>query len=520
MLQPSENQRIIEGDALAVLPTLPDGCVHCVISSPPYWLLRDYQTGTWEGGTDLGCDHLAPPGGGTAATGLQRDGRSEKARQGNAERIVRDRRKQYQSVCRRCGAHRTDRQLGSEPSPDCGTHGQAQCGRCYVCAMVGAFRQVRRVLRDDGTLWLNLGDSYATNPGNGRGGEGAGLSKQGGIPHRSGRDKSAVLPSGNLIGIPWRVALALQADGWILRQDICWAKPAPMPESVRNRCTKSHEYVFLLCKRGGYYYDSEAIKEPIAESTLSNPRIVNGEARSNRPGWSGNPNVHGEIGHPLPTSLDGRNRRSVWTVAAEPFPGAHFAVFPCRLVEPMIKAGTSERGCCAACGAPWRRVVEQQTNPRRIEKYTAHGQHVGTLRNDDGIGGPGSGALTPSVRTLGWYPHCRCDGLPPLPKYPCPKKANAPTPAEVAVLAAYWQRVQSLLPLATPLDTVPAIVLDPFAGAGTTLLAARRLGRRALGIELSPQFADMARKRVADDLPLFNRTNGADATLTDSLPSR
>lgn len=191
-----------------------------------------------------------------------------------------------------------DGQIGQEDSPE-----------AFVAALVDVFREVRRVLRDDGTLWVNLGDSY------GKGGQ--------------------------LGGIPWRVAFALQADGWILRQDIIWSKPNPMPESVRNRCTKAHEYVYLLTKAPRYYYDVDAIKEPVAASSaarLSQPTLATQAGSTRVPGKTNG--TMKAVG-----GADGkRNRRSVWTVTTKPFKGAHFATFPPDLIEPCILAGSPAGG--------------------------------------------------------------------------------------------------------------------------------------------------------------------------------
>lgn len=186
-----------------------------------------------------------------------------------------------------------DGQLGLEQTPD-----------EYVFTMVDVFREVRRVLADDGTLWLNLGDSY-------------GKKKQ-------------------LLGIPWRVAFALQADGWYLRQDIIWHKPNPMPESVTDRCTKAHEYVFMFSKKPKYYFDHEAIKEPLAPSSvarLAQPTLAQQAGSTRVPGkTNGNMKAVG--------NGETRNRRSVWTVTTKPYKGAHFATFPPGLIEPCVLAGS------------------------------------------------------------------------------------------------------------------------------------------------------------------------------------
>ena len=225
----------------------------------------------------------------------------------------------------------SDKQIGLEETPE-----------EYVANIVEVFAEVHRVLKDDGTLWLNLGDSYY----NYRPGKGQSLSKQ--TVSRTSQDlpqvcarrgnKQAGLKEKDLVGIPWRVAFALQSYGWYLRQDIIWAKPNPMPESVKDRCTKSHEYLFLLSKSPKYYYDNEAIKEPAQNwgtRDRSNGKYTSGEvpiAGGKHGGLLGKPN---EL-NPK------RNKRDVWTINAKPFKGAHFAVMPEHLVEPCVLAGTKE----------------------------------------------------------------------------------------------------------------------------------------------------------------------------------
>ena len=209
-------------------------------------------------------------------------------------------------------------QIGLEETPD-----------AYVAKLVEVFREVRRVLRDDGTLWLNLGDSYAANRG-----YQVPDSKHCDVGNTRGmRAEEIGLKPKDLIGIPWRVAFALQADGWYLRQDIIWHKPNPMPESVRDRCTKAHEYVFLLTKSPRYYYDQQAIAEPAA--------VVGGRA-------CGSKNDASRNDHDTTGTVRGngetRNRRSVWNIATQPFDGAHFATMPPGLAEPCILAGCPKGG--------------------------------------------------------------------------------------------------------------------------------------------------------------------------------
>ena len=223
-------------------------------------------------------------------------------------------------------------QLGLEATPD-----------EYVANMVAVFRAVRRVLRDDGTLWLNLGDSYSGAAGGNNRGEGAGGGKERGkamgfgtLPKR--KDLEGGLKHKDLAGIPWRVAFALQADGWWLRQDIIWYKPNPMPESVTDRCTKAHEYIFLLTKSARYYYDNEAVKEPSIctdDPRFNGPRIK----YDGKTGLTASPDFQGQ--RSAVTIRETRNKRSVWTVTTKPFKGAHFATFPPDLIEPCILAGSA-----------------------------------------------------------------------------------------------------------------------------------------------------------------------------------
>lgn len=217
-----------------------------------------------------------------------------------------------------------DGQIGLEDTPE-----------AYVAKLVDVFREVRRVLRDDGTLWMNLGDSYA---GSGKGRNADGTHQGGG---KQGTNKGTItgslikshtpnLKTKDLIGIPWRVAFALQADGWYLRQDIIWHKPNPMPESVKDRCTKAHEYVFLMSKSARYYYDAEAVKEPCKNLWGTRDR-KNGKYHNEGTGLQPHSGIEKEYLF--------ANKRSVWTVNTNPYKEAHFATFPEKLVEPCIKAG-------------------------------------------------------------------------------------------------------------------------------------------------------------------------------------
>ena len=220
-----------------------------------------------------------------------------------------------------------DGQIGLEETPD-----------AFVQKLVEVFREVKRVLRDDGTLWLNIGDSYSGS-GKGPAGNLGNKHNERHLEHKTG----GIIPDGtkpkDLIGIPWMVAFALRADGWYLRQDIIWHKPNPMPESVQDRCTKAHEYIFLLSKSSKYYYDIESIKEPVSETSKERlNQNIESQIGSNRVPFKTNGNMKA-VGN-----SDFRNKRSVWTVTTKPYSGAHFATFPTDLIRPCILAGCPKGG--------------------------------------------------------------------------------------------------------------------------------------------------------------------------------
>ena len=338
----------------------------------------------------------------------------------------------------------------------------------YVANLVAVFREVRRVLRDDGTLWLNLGDSYCSHdPGGRRDGEFLNPGGRQSEESRGARNKAGTFARGqqglkpkDLMMVPARVALALQDDGWYLRSKIIWHKPNPMPESCRDRPTSSYEEVFLLTKRARYYYDADAIAEPgVQPDRQRNDRIG---------GANGHTVRHSEGGMIGATTT--RNARNVWTIVTSPYAAAHFATFPPELPRRCILAGTSERGGCPACGAPWTRVVgTAAAAPDLSQRSTSH--YDTTVRYGANNGGNGGfDKLAARMRagehgklTTGWSPSCACDAG----------------------------------------DPVPQTVLDPFSGAGTTGLVADRLGRHYIGIELNPEYVALAEARIRNDAPMF-----------------
>lgn len=310
----------LTGDAESILTEKPKELFQCCITSPPYWGLRDYGTALWEGGSE-DCNHRKN---GERRQLPHGDGR-ENDGYVNKRVLIPGAGANYSSICGKCGARRIDQQIGLEPTPE-----------LYVRRMVKVFREVWRVLRSDGTLWLNLGDSYARAEGKGQHKPGdAGkqnyiISKGGGRAASGFKftEDSNIKPK-DLIGIPWRVALALQADGWYLRQDIIWHKPNPMPESVTDRFTRSHEHVFLLTKSERYYFNSEAIQEPAVCNRTRGPTLRADKISTN-----------GNSGLSKRQPKEFRNSRDVWSINTQSYRGAHFATFPEALVLPCLLAGS------------------------------------------------------------------------------------------------------------------------------------------------------------------------------------
>ena len=393
--------KIFVGDVLEVLKTLPDELVDCIITSPPYWAQRDYGV---EG------------------------------------------------------------QIGLERTPE-----------EYVEKLATIFRETRRVLKKTGTLWLNLGDTYYGG-GFGHGDDDTDeefaekYPKQAtnrGTASIEARDKlnkirssrHPVLKPKDLVGIPWRVALALQEDGWWLRQDIIWHKINAMPEPVKDRFVKSHEYIFLLSKSPDYYFDSYTVKEPYTEPLNRwGGDILVARGESLRDASTGHNTYRNRNMRPDPR---GRNRRDVWSIPTRPFHGAHFATFPEDLIEPMILAGCPEF-VCKKCGKPRERMFckkenkgeEKPPSPKFANSLVSsagdrafyYTEQQKTLVDDEGD----------KEEFCGWS-DCGCGA-----------------------------------------GFMPGIVLDPFMGSGTVGLVARKLGRYYIGIELNPKYAEMARKRIEE----------------------
>jgi DNA modification methylase len=519
---------LICADVLDGLRTLEDGSVHCVVTSPPYWGLRDYGTGAWDGG-DPNCDHDAE-----VRSRAERHVGSTSFSATSEGQIMAAKAIHSRNGCPSCGAAKVDQQLGLEPTPE-----------AYVARMVEVFREVRRVLRADGTCWINLGDSYNSRLDGSHGGWN-GSSPE---PQRTKNEGAKVqisapgLKPKDLVGIPWRVAFALQADGWYLRSDIIWSKPNPMPESVTDRPTKAHEYVFLLSKSPRYFFDQEAVREPHVRlwDPAKNGKGVNFrgvlDKRNDPVTQEGH---YGAIAAPNPA---GRNVRSVWEIATQPYPEAHFATYPEELVRRCILAGTSERGCCPECGAPWKRettptdeYAKQSTRPGihtldrealrlyLIDRREALGISRAELDRRMGVNGASAwwegrnylGRFEQQVPSWDLYERLKTvlalddrydDAIRRVDQDSAFRfAAGRIGEAGPSGASAVPVRERRIVPERVTLgwhpgcdhdaDPIPCTVLDPFLGSGTTAFVARNHGRRSIGIELSPQYADLAARRL------------------------
>ena len=434
---------LLEADARRI--PLADGSVHCVVTSVPYLGLRDYGTGRWDGG-DPGCPHR------TDDASVRKSIASSTLHCPGPNTNRGHRHEPYRVACGRCGARRVDRQLGLERTTE-----------EYLAAMVGVFGEEKRVLRHDGTLWLNCGDAFD--------------------------DKQ-------LLGMPWRLALALRDDGWYLRMDIIWEKKNPMPESATDRPTKSHEYIFLLAKSARYFYDSEAVREPALNTGNGAGWGRRGDARRDAASRTDLPVVEWD-GKP---EWAGRNLRSVWNISTEAYPGAHFATYPRKLVSPCIRAGSSARGVCPGCGAPWTRETSVEQVP------DSGGGPVSYRQEDANLCTGGDFHMRARTRrvssTTGWHPTCTCRGRFVRVEDPSPYGRDR------------WEYV----PEGPQLEPIPATILDPFVGSGTTLVVAEALGRDGIGLDLSREYLGLARRRIERPHARTPRSARPDAEILPLFP--
>jgi DNA modification methylase len=505
---------VFQGDCRVVAATLPAEWFHCVVTSIPYWGLRAYGTEPQVWGGDSGCAH---EWGGVLSSRRRGQAAGETAQVGNTTKRVCPPELQQGAFCIHCRAWLGE--LGSEPSLS-----------LFVAHVVEVFRAIRRTMRADSTLWLNVGDCYATTP-NGRS---AADTKRFGADDRTFRDKPVGtvvdgLKPKDLAMAPARVALALQEDGWLLRSQIVWTKLAPMPESLGGthweRCrvktvyrpdvrdgtiagrardgaaihfdyrqpqgsewadcsgcpkcaatdglvlhwdsgrpTTATEMVYLFAVGQRYFYDLEAVRVPVSAATLADGRTERGQ-RGTKGQYAA---IDGNAGF----NPAGRNLWNYWMLGSEPSREEHYAAYPAELVRRCLAAGTSERGCCPTCGAPWARVIEQGPSdwPERRLNGASRGSLVTGANAVHGVGTDHTLGRRAS-RTTGWRPTCACPDAPPI----------------------------------------PCRVLDPFGGSGTTGLVADQMGRDCALVELKPEYAQMAERRINRDAPLLTTVTAAPA---------
>lgn len=454
---------------LQTLRDLPADSVNMVATSPPYWSLRDYGVEAQVWGGDEDCDHQwgderlsrgqAAPSFKNSTLGTKSGGNSisDAARQRSIENsIVAPR---ASSFCSSCGAWRGC--LGLEPTP-----------QLYVEHMVQIFREVRRVLHPSGTLWLNLGDTFFSSVG-------------------AGGEKVEGLKEKDLVGVPWRVALALQEDGWWLRNSIVWHKLNAMPSSIQDRFSCKYELVFLLTKSKRYFFDLEAVKVPHTFGTYSDtgefePGQHWAESGKGSRKMDTVTKHDGPRASPMPKAgrgffgEKGKNPGDLWSLATSGYRGAHFAVWPPDLVQRMIKAGSSEKGRCPTCKAPWKRLVEvdEDGGIRRTGEENLTGDRKGQDAQDyDRLKLKGAGGVTAAKRvTVGWKPDCAC------PEH----------------------------------EPERCVVMDTFSGSGTTGMVAMQLGRDYLGIDLNPEYLKLARDRL-EGRPSSGPAEGDEPNLIEDL---
>lgn len=450
------------------VPQIASGSVHLVCFSPPYWGLRAYageQGVEWPEvayapmpglppitipGCDLDCEHEwgdVPP---------RKPGQVEQTKWKQAEGAGRGQTAAQGAYCARCGGWRGG--LGLEPTIE-----------MYIGHLMLVLREMRRVLRDDGTCWVNLGDTYFGGKGKSgyelpheaedRRAAGKTIQRARNVPgYASARPADmpqvGIKPK-DLCLIPQRFALAAQADGWWIRGDIVWAKKNPLPESVTDRPNRSHETIWMLAKSKTYFYDHIAVRQEAAAASLAR---VQQKTFATQRGGKKNYGSNGVNGNRSARKTlenfaanPGRNLRDVWHLATQPTKEAHFATYPEALVEIMIRAGSSEKGCCPQCGAPWKRITQKGmtahdgTTDSQYEGGTT-ANRLAKLRQAARERGE---EYVNRVETVGWQPTCVHTD-----------------------------------------DPVPCVILDPFVGSGTTAIVAIRLGRRCIGIDISSEYLE------------------------------
>ena len=423
---------ILQGDSLEQLKTLPDESINCVMTSPPYWALRDYGTATWEGG-NINCKHQSAKEKSRYDYSMVNSPNQSQGKGTDAPK--------WKDVCPQCGAKKVDLQLGLEPTP-----------QEYINKLCNIFDEVKRVLRKDGTCWVNLGDTYGGSNGVGwketientnrkiGGGENKSLKKELGI--QSGQAKSLCL-------IPFRFSIEMVNRGWILRNVIIWHKPNCMPSSVKDRFTVDFEYLFFFVKSNKYWFETQYEPHIWADRDKRSllGRVEHKTGKTKLDNFQGGMNGvgYGEYG---------RNKRAVWKITTKPFKEAHFAVYPEELCETPIKAGCPEF-VCNKCGNPREKIIELRSNE------TKRDLHLGTKYESE---------EDESLVEHGFHSG---------------RKYKEPTKIDKGFASCFCNAGFS-----------GGIVLDPFFGSGTTGIVALKQNKQFIGIELNKEYIEIANRRL------------------------
>ena len=456
--------QILQGDCIESLKKLENQSINTCITSPPYWGLRDYGTAEWEGGNE-NCDHVANPNA-TKKMGNDEFNKNRPSRENTKTKGY-----YYEKKCPKCGAIRKDNQLGMEDTPE-----------EFVDNLVKVFREIKRVLRDDGTVWLNLGDSYAMSSI--RGGNKKFSGNVGAHNHyeKSIKKGKRKIPNGlkpkDLIGIPWRVALALQQDGLYLRQDIIWHKPNPMPESVKDRCTKAHEYIFLFSKSPKYYFDNEAIKEDcVTKNKQTNKKNTHGKYQTKENEAKNRQGIHSNRGDKL---IEVRTKLPMQK----------------DLVD-FLRSKTTAKILANSTDIPltkiehWFRYDETGFAYPTIEDWNKVKEFIDDWSNEFSF----------IDQSLTYY-ELKTDEVVQTNKK---NKRSVWTVATKSFKGAHFATFPMDLIEPCVLAGCPegGTVLDPFGGSGTTGIVAVNHNRNSVLLELNEEYIEIAKERINEQAGMF-----------------